>query len=35
VLRHHVDLGFRFIGLGSDGSFVADGARTVLARARG
>ncbi len=35
VLRHHLDLGFRFIGLGSDGSFVADGARTVLARARG
>jgi 2-keto-3-deoxy-L-rhamnonate aldolase RhmA len=35
VLRRHLDLGFRFIGLGSDGSFVSDGARAVLARARG
>ncbi len=26
----HRDLGFRFIGLGSDGAFVADGARAVL-----
>jgi 4-hydroxy-2-oxoheptanedioate aldolase len=35
VLHRHLDLGFRFIGLGSDGSFVADGARAVLASARG
>jgi 2-keto-3-deoxy-L-rhamnonate aldolase RhmA len=35
VLRRHLDLGFRFVGLGSDGSFVADGARAVLASARG
>jgi 2-keto-3-deoxy-L-rhamnonate aldolase RhmA len=35
VLARHLALGFRFIGLGSDGSFVADGARAVLARARG
>lgn len=35
VLPRHVDLGFRFIGLGSDGSFVADGARTVLTLAHG
>ena len=34
VLPRHLDLGFRFVGLGSDGSFVADGARAVLARAR-
>lgn len=33
VLRRHLDLGFRFVGLGSDGSFVADGARAVLASA--
>ena len=35
VLPRYRELGFRFIGLGSDGSFVADGARAVLARARG
>ena len=35
VLPRHRDLGFRFIGLGSDGAFVADGARAVLASARG
>jgi 2-keto-3-deoxy-L-rhamnonate aldolase RhmA len=29
----HVELGFRFIGLGSDGAFVADGARAALGRA--
>ncbi len=34
-LQRHQDLGFRFIGLGSDGAFVADGARSVLALARG
>ena len=33
TLARHLELGFRFIGLGSDGSFVADGARTVLAAA--
>ena len=35
VVSRHRELGFRFIGLGSDGSFVADGARSVLAHARG
>ncbi len=35
VLPRHRDLGFRFIGLGSDGAFVADGARAALAIARG
>jgi 4-hydroxy-2-oxoheptanedioate aldolase len=35
ALPRHLDLGFRFVGLGSDGSFVADGARAVLANARG
>ena len=35
VLARHRELGFRFIGLGSDSSFVADGARAVLAHARG
>jgi 2-keto-3-deoxy-L-rhamnonate aldolase RhmA len=34
VLPRHLDLGFRFVGLGSDGAFVADGARAVLAHAR-
>jgi 2-keto-3-deoxy-L-rhamnonate aldolase RhmA len=34
VLPRHLELGFRFIGLGSDGSFVADGARAALAHAR-
>jgi 2-keto-3-deoxy-L-rhamnonate aldolase RhmA len=33
-LADHVALGFRFIGLGSDAAFVADGARAVLAAAR-
>ena len=35
ALPRHLELGFRFIGLGSDGAFVADGARAVLAEARG
>lgn len=35
VSARHRELGFRFIGLGSDGAFIADGARAVLAGARG
>ena len=35
ALPRHLELGFRFIGLGSDGAFVTDGARAVLAKARG
>jgi 2-keto-3-deoxy-L-rhamnonate aldolase RhmA len=34
ALRAHRDLGFRFIGLGSDGAFITDGARAVLAATR-
>ena len=34
ALPRHRELGFRFIGLGSDGAFIADGARAVLAGAR-
>ena len=34
ALPRHLDLGFRFIGLGSDGAFIADGARDVLRHAR-
>ncbi len=34
ALPRHRDLGFRFIGLGSDGAFITDGARAVLAGAR-
>ena len=34
ALPRHRDLGFRFIGLGSDGAFITDGARAVLASAR-
>ena len=30
-LARHRDLGFRFIGLGSDGAFISDGARAVMA----
>jgi 4-hydroxy-2-oxoheptanedioate aldolase len=30
-LPRHRELGFRFIGLGSDGAFITDGARAVLA----
>ena len=32
-LPRHIDLGFRFIGLGSEGSFVSTGARAMLAAA--
>ena len=35
VIARHRDLGFRFIGLGADGAFVASGARAMLAAARG
>jgi 2,4-dihydroxyhept-2-ene-1,7-dioic acid aldolase len=34
ALPRHLELGFRFIGLGSDGAFIADGARAALAHAR-
>ncbi len=34
ALPRHRELGFRFIGLGSDGAFIIDGARAVLAGAR-
>lgn len=34
ALPRHRELGFRFIGLGSDAAFVTDGARAVLAGAR-
>ena len=34
ALPQHRDLGFRFIGLGSDGAFISDGARAVLGAAR-
>ncbi len=34
ALPRHRDLGFRFIGLGSDGAFITDGARAVLAGTR-
>ena len=33
VVARHVELGFRFIGLGADGSFVANGAKAILAGA--
>lgn len=33
VLDQHLELGFRFIGLGSEGSFVSAGARAMLAAA--
>lgn len=33
ALPRHVDLGFRFIGLGSEGSYVSAGARAMLAAA--
>ena len=33
-LARHRDLGFRFIGLGSDGAFITDGGRAVLAATR-
>jgi 2-keto-3-deoxy-L-rhamnonate aldolase RhmA len=34
ALPRHRDLGFRFIGLGSDSAFISDGARAALAGAR-
>ncbi|MEO8572147.1 MAG: aldolase/citrate lyase family protein [Chloroflexota bacterium] len=34
ALPRHRDLGFRFIGLGSDAAFIADAARAVLSGAR-
>ena len=34
ALPRHRDFGFRFIGLGSDAAFIADGARAVLAGTR-
>lgn len=34
TLPRHRELGFRFIGLGSDSAFIADGAKAVLAGAR-
>ena len=30
LLERHLELGFRFIGIGSDGGFIADSARAVL-----
>jgi 4-hydroxy-2-oxoheptanedioate aldolase len=33
ALPRHREIGFRFIGLGSDGAFIADGARAVLKEA--
>lgn len=35
VIAHHLELGFRFIGLGSDLGFVAAGARGMVEAARG
>jgi 2-keto-3-deoxy-L-rhamnonate aldolase RhmA len=34
AVARHRDLGFRFIGLGADGGFIASGARSMLASAR-
>jgi len=34
ALPRHLELGFRFIGMGSDGAFIADGARAVLRAAQ-
>ncbi len=34
ALPRHLELGFRFVGIGSDGAFVADGARAVVAATR-
>ena len=34
TLARHLELGFRFIGIGADGAFIADGARAVLAAVR-
>jgi 2-keto-3-deoxy-L-rhamnonate aldolase RhmA len=35
ALPRHLELGFRFIGIGSDAAFIADGARAVVRAARG
>jgi 4-hydroxy-2-oxoheptanedioate aldolase len=35
TLARHLELGFRFIGIGADGSFIAAGARAVTAAIRG
>jgi 4-hydroxy-2-oxoheptanedioate aldolase len=35
TLAQHLELGFRFIGIGSDGGFIGAGARAVVASARG
>jgi 4-hydroxy-2-oxoheptanedioate aldolase len=35
VVAEHQALGFRFIGLGGDGGFIGQGARAILAAARG
>jgi 2-keto-3-deoxy-L-rhamnonate aldolase RhmA len=35
VIARHLELGFRFIGLGSDLGFVAAGARGMVEAARG
>jgi 2-keto-3-deoxy-L-rhamnonate aldolase RhmA len=32
ALDRHLELGFTFVGLGSDGAYVTDGARAALAR---
>ncbi len=34
ALARHLELGFTFVGVGSDGAYVTDGARAALARAR-
>jgi 4-hydroxy-2-oxoheptanedioate aldolase len=34
ALSRHLEIGFRFVGIGSDGAFIADGARSALALAR-
>ena len=33
MIAPHLELGFRFIGLGSDGGFVMSGAKAMLAAA--
>jgi 2-keto-3-deoxy-L-rhamnonate aldolase RhmA len=34
ALPRHLELGFRFVGIGSDGAFIVDGARAVVRAAR-
>ena len=34
AVARHLELGFRFIGVGSDGAFVTDGSRAALAASR-